>query len=253
MRLYIYTIPKAGTYLLADFIARLGFQNTGLHVEERRVLNTSRFDLETNAQYPSRTEESRHFIQTLQDQPNNSLSFGHFPVPIMGWMFPDYRFICAYRHPRRTLVSEFIDFRFRRLDVDWVSRQSISDDSDAFVEFLMRNGAGHMAIFSEMLGLGLLVNESLCTSYSPNRIHFLSFDDFVSKSDEAEAIARFLRVDPIRAKAAHIDALAADTKTKATGLEINRSALWSERAEEIYESLKAESYVLRGRQLGWKI
>ena len=32
MKIYVYTIPKAGTYFIADFLGRIGFLNTGYHV-----------------------------------------------------------------------------------------------------------------------------------------------------------------------------------------------------------------------------
>lgn len=252
-KIYIYTIPKAGTYFLADFVARLGFRNTGYHVNQRSFLDTGRFDLETNARFPSRAMVRQHFTRTLREMPDRSLAFGHFPVPLMGWMFPEFFFVCAYRHPRQTLMSEFVDFRFRREDIKWISREAIPDDRDAFCAFLLRHGEAHMAVFAQMIALSLLRAEPLCSRFQGPRFHMLSFDRLLADPAEAEALGAALGADPAAARAALAATRAAETKTKATGLAIDRAALWSDQAEALYAALEPEAYVARGRELGWAI
>jgi hypothetical protein len=253
MKVYIYTIPKAGTYFLADFIARLGFHNTGFHVNQKKFLNTAKFDLETNARFPSRTMERQSFMKTLRDMNDGDLAFGHFAVPLMAWIFPDFFFVCAYRHPRKTLMSEFIDFRFRREDIAWIARDLIPDDRDAFCAYLERHGEGHMAIFSQMLALTVLRNEPLCGRFQTGQFHMLNFETLLKSPEAAVDLAERLGVRAKPAMEALEETKNAETKTKATGLDIDRDALWSDRAEELYARINAEAYVKRGRELGWTI
>jgi hypothetical protein len=253
MKVYIYTIPKAGTYFLADFIARLGFHNTGFHVNQKKFLNTAKFDLETNARFPSRTMERQSFMKTLRDMNDGDLAFGHFAVPLMAWIFPDFFFVCAYRHPRKTLMSEFIDFRFRREDIAWIARDMIPDDRDAFAAYLERHGEGHMAIFSQMLALTVLRNEPLCGRFQTGQFHMLNFETLLKSPEAAVDLAERLGVRAKPAMEALEETKNAETKTKATGLDIDRDALWSDRAEELYARINAEAYVKRGRELGWTI
>ncbi len=253
MKIYIYTIPKAGTYFLADLIERFGFKNTGFHVSQRRFLNTKKFDLETNARTPSKTMERQVFLRTLNRMNEGEIAFGHFPAPMMSFLFPDFVFVCAYRHPRKTLVSEFVDFRFRRDDVKWLSPASIHDDQDAFCMFLERHGPVHMSIFAQMLGVTLLIREPLCHKHDSDRFHMLNFDALLRAPEATEHLAAKLGKDPACAAKALSQTLAAETKTKATGLTIDRAALWSDKAEALYAKLGAESYVRRGRELGWDI
>lgn len=253
MKVYIYTIPKAGTYFLADFIARLGFRNTGLHVSQRKVLNTAKLDMETNARFPSRAMERQNFMKTLREMNDGDLAFGHFPVPLMAWIFPDFFFVCAYRHPRQTILSEFIDFRFRREDVDWISRENIPDDRDAFCAFLERHGEAHMLVVSQMLAITLLRAEPLCRRFQGERFHMLNFDHLLKVPGTAEALALALGTTAADGTRALTETLAAETKTKATGLDIDRAALWSDRAEEMFAALNPEAFVARGRDLGWTI
>ena len=253
MKIYIYTIPKAGTYFLADFIGRLGFSDTGFHISQKSFLDTKKFDQETNARFPSKTKEKQLFYRTLNRMADGDVAFGHFPAPLMSWMFPDFFFVCAYRHPRQTLMSEFIDFRFRRADIAWISQEAIADDRQAFCAYLIRHGQAHMAIFSQMLSVTLLLNEPLCRRFQLERMHLLNFERFLQGPEGASALAERLGVDPALAPAALAATRAAETKTKATDLQIDRAALWSDEAEDLYAALDAEAFVLRGRDLGWDI
>ena len=253
MKVYIYTIPKAGTYFLADFIGRLGFNNTGIHVFQNKILNTAKFDMETNAKFPSRTAQRQPFMKTLPGLQDNDLAFGHFPVPMMNWMFPDIFFVCAYRHPRQSLVAEFVDFRFRREDVKWLSRNQIADDKVAFAAFLERHGPKHMGIFSQMLGITLMYNEPLCRKVKKGQFHFLNFETLLKDPNVAIELAARFKVDAERAVEALEETKQAETKTKATKLDIDREALWSDKAEDIYLQSNAEAFVKRGRELGWTI
>jgi len=253
MKVYIYTIPKAGTYFLADFIGRLGFRNTGFHVNQNRFLNTAKFDVETNAKFPGRAMEKKLFIKTLRDMNDGDLAFGHFPVPMMAFMFPDFFFVCSYRHPRQTLISEFIDFRFRREDLKWLDRETIPDDKMAFATYLEKHGENHVSIFSQMLGISLLRSEPLCKRFQTNKFHMLHFEALLKDHKVAEDLAVALGVDPALAADALEKTKMADLKTKATGLEIDRDALWSDQAEELYQRINADAYVIRGRELGWTI
>jgi hypothetical protein len=192
-------------------------------------------------------------MKTLRGLQNNDLAFGHFPVPMMSWMFPDIFFVCAYRHPRQTLVAEFVDFRFRREDVKWLSRNQIADDKVAFAAFLERHGIKHMGIFAQMLGISLMYQEPLCRTVKKGQFHFLNFETLLKDPNVAIDLASRFKVDAERAVEALEETKQAETKTKATQLDIDREALWSDQAEEAYRKINAEAYVKRGRELGWTI
>lgn len=253
MRLYIYTIPKAGTYFLADFFSRIGFNNTGFHVARNFVLNTRKLDLGTNARLPEEARENQLFTITLQRMRDGDAAFGHFPLPLLGWTYPDFQHVCAYRHPRKTLMSEFVDFRFRREDVPWLTRSAVAGDAEAFCTYLERHGPAHMSIFAEMIGSSLLRNEPLFTRHSPGLYYMLNFDRLLEDPEEAARLATAFGASARDGRAAREATLQAETKTKTTGLDIDRAALWSPRAENLYRKLDAESYVRRARELGWDL
>ena len=129
----------------------------------------------------------------------------------------------------------------------------IPDDRDAFCAYLDRHGEGHMAVFSQMLALTLLRNEPLCGRFQTAQFHMLNFETLLKSPQEAIDLADRLGIPAGRATDALEETRNAETKTKATGLDIDRAALWSDRAESLYEKLRAEAYVKRGRELGWTI
>jgi hypothetical protein len=150
-------------------------------------------------------------------------------------------------------MSEFIDFRFRREDVRWIARDQIPDDRDAFAAFLERHGEAHMAVFSQMLAITVLRNEPLCSRFQTDQFHMLNFETMLKSPQCAIDLAGRLGIPSDRATEALEQTRSADTKTKATGLDIDRAALWSDQAEEVYHKINAEAYVTRGRELGWTI
>lgn len=251
MKVYIYTIPKAGTYFLADFIARLGFRNTGYHVSQGEFLNTLKGDRDTNVKFPGRVSEKQFFMKTLRGMNDGELAFGHFPAPIMSLLLPDFSFVCSYRHPRTTLVAEFVDFRFRREGVKWIRPDQIKDDRQAFCAFLERQGPAHMVVFSQMIGVTLLANEPLFKELTADRTHILSFDALLSDPAASRALVAALGGNPDMAAQILADTKNADTKTKATNLDLDRDAFWTDQAEDLYHKLGGDAYVARGRELGW--
>lgn len=251
MKIYVYSIPKSGTYFIADFLGRVGFTNTGYHVMANYFLDTHSVDLAVNASTPAAVMKSASFVQTLRLVPPRGVAFGHFPAPYLPDLIPRYTFICAYRHPRKTLLSEFVDFRFRRTDIDWLASDAVISDQDAFCLYLERHGPSHMRIFSEMLGVATLVQDELFVHMDPQRFHFVNFDHVLADSKAMTQLGRRLGVSADDARRAYAETLSAETKTKATNIGIDRNALWSPAAERAYRDLGAEAYVKRGKALGW--
>lgn len=250
MKIYIYTVPKAGTYLLAEFMERMGVINTGFHLERDHYLDTKALDLKTNTKNPSASLKEGYFLAVLNSMNQGELAFGHLSVPLCAWAFPDLIFICSHRHPKKTLASEFIDFRFRRFDVEWLSPDVIPDDQDAFLDYLMHHGPIHMSIVSEMLAACALFKNPLFNNNDTRKAVFINFDSFLQSEKEAMKIIEFLNLDTSLAAKAWKEALEADTKTKAKTLEFSRKALWTDSAEQIFEELHGNEMVRMGRELG---
>ena len=254
MKLYIYSIPKAGTYFLASLIGKMGYENTGYHINATSYLDTLHFDAETNRERPSKTRRNNSFVTILRGLSDGQLAFGHFPAPSLPDALPGFKFVCAYRHPRKTLVSEFVDFRFRRKDVRWVLPQAIPDDNVAFETYLKRQGRAQERIFAHMLSVQLSVSEPSCLGFFPARFHFLNFDTLMTKPENTLLkLANFLSFEGAGVMDLFTQTLASETKTKATAIDLDRDALWTREAEKIYSSMSFDAIVSRGIKLGWDL
>jgi hypothetical protein len=226
-RIYIYTIPKSGTYLMSGFVHALGFPSTGWHIAQSQTLETLSADAKTNAREPSKTAVARGYLDSFTAVPPGHHAYGHFsPLYLTPSLITEhgYRFIAIKRHPRDVLVSEFIDFRHRRVDVAWVSEARIPDPQRAFETYLARHGKVIRHICASFLLLEQTVANPLYRELMRERRHlFLDFARLV----DSEVSSEWRK------------ALAADNKTKAAGLALryDRVALWTEKAEATYAQL----------------
>lgn len=254
MILYIYTIPKAGTYFLAELMSQIGFENSGYHLELTGYLDTKAQTLSDSASTPSQAHKKGPFYKVLKRLPDNHLAFGHYAVPL-GGRFPRVITLCSYRHPKETLMSEFIDFRFRRNDVEWLSKEAIHDDSQAFIEYLNRHGNVQKGIFMDMLCLAELTSNTLYTRFDSAKIFFINFKEVLKNAQEVQRIAAKLNrpISLAEAKTALANALGQETKTKAKDIKIDRDQLWSNEANQAYDQLGYDSLLSRARELGWNI
>jgi hypothetical protein len=247
-RIYIYTIPKSGTYLMSGFVHALGFPSTGWHIAQSQTLETLSADAKTNAREPSKTAVARGYLDSFTAVPPGHHAYGHFsPLYLTPSLITEhgYRFIAIKRHPRDVLVSEFIDFRHRRVDVAWVSEARIPDPQRAFETYLARHGKVIRHICASFLLLEQTVANPLYRELMRERRHlFLDFARLVDPDlgpIAAAEVAAFLgqTVTGSEVSSEWRKALAADNKTKAAGLALqyDRVALWTEKAEATYAQL----------------
>lgn len=245
-KVYIYTIPKAGTYLMSEFLSRLGIQNSGWHISENKYLDTKKFDDQTNKVEPSKTKVVRPYLQSFKRLPRGWHAFGHFnPLFVCAGELNKYRVIAVKRSLKEVLVSEFVDFRFRRADVHFVHRNVIPDSVKAFEVYMkvhapiIKNIAHNFVLLERLQS-----DHDYVQLVGANRFHFVDFKSFLSPQTGpslALDIARHVGVQVGQEEVCSIwqQALAADNKTKSDGvsMDVERDALWSQRALELYAQL----------------
>ena len=174
--IYLYTVPKAGTYLLSNALEELGFKNSGFHISFNGYLDTLGHTAETNRFFPSRTVVKQPFIKTFKSC-YGMLSFGHLsPSFLPPGILKEFNIICSYRDPFEVLVSEFNDFRFIRRDVKFCSKETCANDITAFTIYLktqvtvIRDIMIEMARYLDCFSDSLYAKKYL--NYSPIIINF---------------------------------------------------------------------------------
>ena len=240
-RLYVFTIPKAGTYFLAGLMGWFGWHDSGWHVAERFVLETHGTDLATNARNPLAVRREQLHTVTLDRLPAGHLCFGHmnpmlFQQPHAG----EVAVLACRRRPRDVLVSEFIDFRFRREDelVEFVSRRRIADDREAFAVYMRDHAPVIADICATLVAYRALRGTGYWTRTRPLAPYVeVAFEDLMG-ADPLPALRRLAESCGVRAGNDRLlqvlqAAKQAENKTKSVGLElpIARQALWTPDAE----------------------
>jgi len=248
-RVYIYTVPKAGTYLMDAFLTQLGYSSTGWHISLNNYLDTTAHDEDTNRVRPGETSVARNYLNSFRRVPAGGHAFGHFNplfVPPAMLRTLDYRIIAVKRHPREVLVSEFIDFRHRRSDVGFVSAQAQPDHRQAFVVYLR----DHAPVIRNICMNWLLLLDNARSAYYReivgDRVLFIDFKQFLDAKAGPEAALRVEQfLNPAQPRPAErvkqfwSAALAADNKTRSDSLDLPyaRDSLWTPEAVARYEEL----------------
>ena len=245
--IYIHTIPKAGTYFLATLLESLGYFNTGWHIiGVDMYLDTKSFDPDTNRERPTQTEKKQFFIKTFRQIEPSQFAFGHFPPnKLPNGLANKFAFLSSYRHPREVLESEFIDFRYRRSDVPFISLNKIESFSEAFEVYLERHGPILRNLFIEFFSLQDRYTNPLYRRAFPDNNLCIDFKDLISGENSLPTLKRilkffdckidnpFLFLEQVKAK---------DNKTKSVGLKLpfEKSELWTEKTRYLYQEIGLE-------------
>ena len=229
--LYIYTLPKAGTYLLASLCEEFGIANSGCHISFTGFLDTLSHPAEINRHRPSATRAPQQYIKTFK-QCAGQLAFGHLsPSFLPPGVFHATQVITAYRDPLEALISEYNYFRFIRQDVKFCSKQTEPDDVLAFGLYLERQAPVIRDILIEM---GRYLDCFSQTLYAPkysnslpvlinfNRLHDA---DYLLWLDQL--FLRFLPDSQTTFASALKNTFGKQTKTKSKGYSFEAATLWN--------------------------
>lgn len=244
--IYIYTIPKAGTYFLGSLVESLGYFNTGWHVSIENYLDTKNFDQDTNREYPGKTSKKQFFIKTFRQIKASQLAFGHIsPYKLPNKLANKFIFISSYRHPREVLESEFIDFRYRRKAVHFVSLNKIKNFTDAFEIYLERHGKIIRNIFIEFLSFQDRYTNPLYKRAFPDNNLCINFKDLISGKNSLSTLKNILEFLDCKVSNPSLfleQVKSQENKTKSVGLSLlfERHELWNSKCELLYRQIGFE-------------
>ena len=234
---YLYTVPKAGTYLLASVLERMGCNNSGFHIGFKGYLDTLGHEPLVSRKTPSKTLHAQFYIKSFKLSANK-LSFGHLsPTFLPPGVFRDLNIITAYRNPEEVLISEFNDFRFIREDVTFCSCKSVKDDVEAFSLYLARQVPVIRDIMIEMLRyLDMFCDRLYRIKYAEYTPIVINYNELKDKPYLDWLDQRFTQILP-SADSTFSEALQSvygtETKTKSSGYSFDRQSLWTKQAREM--------------------
>ena len=104
MKGFVCTIPKSGTYLIAEFLKQVGMRATNLHLDLHRFGDYGAADLETGRCFPERILVAEPLEDSIKRICDGEFAVGHLPVSAAP-LFRDFGVIFSRRNIRDVLIS----------------------------------------------------------------------------------------------------------------------------------------------------
>lgn len=228
-RVVVVSIPKSGTYLVAELLKALGYRSTGMHLAETAYTDYTGSRLEDARRDPGRFTRSEPLPAALTRIGPGEFAVGHLPfkAEVVEATAP-FKRLFVTRDLRWALIS-YMRFMHStgRLGAKHLAWYPIADLRKRCYVFLQTTAPYLLKRFYEGLA-----GWSQLTDVLPVR-----FEDVVSQGPRAtrtvESIARFLDLPHCDASSVLRASLAAETITKSEGL-TQLDDYWSREAERTF-------------------
>jgi hypothetical protein len=231
-RVLVVSIPKAGTYLVAEVLKALGYRSTGMHLAETAYSDYHGADLDEARRNPVRFARSELLSQSLMRIAVGQFAVGHLTCKEeIVQATASFKRIYLTRNLRTALISYM---RFltatERLGAKDSSWYAIANPQPRIVDFLRT---------SAPILLGRLYKDLAGWSQVSGVLH-VHFEDLMHEQEMAprviQSIAAFLGLTACDAWRVLSSSLASDTITKSEGL-TQLADYWSPEAERQFNAI----------------
>ena len=146
-RVFVLSLPKAGTYLIAALLERSGFIATGWHVRLDGYEDYSTVPLDQARQTPAACRRERPLAATLEAIPPGGFAVGHLPYSATtASLLRPFRCLVLLREPRAALLSrlrfQWASGRAAARAASWLAAAS---PQEALHQFLYHEGPERLA------------------------------------------------------------------------------------------------------------
>lgn len=213
-RVMVLSMPKAGTYLMAEVLRLVGLEPSHLHLNDSSYDDYSKLTLDEGRAHPELARIAMGPLDALKKIQPGQFAVGHLGYSqVLELALQEFRIIFLCRDPRTALVS-FVRFlvdsgRAESRDVSW---RSIEDQKLRLQRFLEMDGDVHLHRYRELLPWA-----------SHPAVFHLKFEDLVgdgnpSQIQRIEELFRWLGLTPELGTRELLDqAKSMETVTKASG------------------------------------
>jgi hypothetical protein len=231
-RVLVVSLPKAGTYLVAEVLKALGYGSTGMHLAETAYSDYNGAELDEARRNPGRFARREPLSQSVLRIAAGRFAVGHLPCKKeIVQATASFKRIYLTRDLRTALIS-YMRFLAAtgRLGAKELSWYAIADPKARVVDFLRTSAPHLLDWFYKGLAGWSQVPGALC-------VHF---EDLMHERETAphavESIAAFLGRTPCDARRILSSSLASETITKSDGL-TQLADYWSPEAERQFISI----------------
>ena len=140
MKVVVLTIPKSGTYLMAQLLSEFGLRNTHRHFHVNAVSDYSNANRDEARQYPDRFRVYQPLSKSIQELRNNEFAVGHLPARASKQL-RQARVVFVYRNLRDVLTSSCrwiaLSGRWQTVNDSW---RKMPEGPDMLFAFLQIHG-----------------------------------------------------------------------------------------------------------------
>jgi len=106
-RVFLTTIPKAGTYMMAKMLPRFGFVDCGVHVMQHGIVDHRFAPERLRRFYPAAVGRPIELADSIRLMAPGQFAFGHIGLrnPEVRALFADFKVVMMYRNLRDAYVS----------------------------------------------------------------------------------------------------------------------------------------------------
>ncbi len=226
-RVVVVSMPKSGTYLVAELLKTLGYRWTGMHLAETAYTDYSGSRLQEAREDPGRFARSEPLGTALTRIHAGEFAVGHLPFKddVIEATRP-FRRLFVTRDLRSALIS-YMRFmqttgRLGARHLAWYSLSDPRQQCQVFLQtsapYMLKRFYAGMVGWSKLAGTLQVRFEDLTNGGAP-------------ATDAVESVARFLGIANCEAGAILRTSLANETLTKSEGL-TRLADYWSDEAEK---------------------
>lgn len=226
-RVLVTSIPKAGTYLMAEILKDLGLKTTGMHLLQDFYTDYSQATLEEARNSPESLKRPVPLENSLENVAPGSFAVSHIACEErMTELTRDFKRIFLYRELRTCLVShQRFFFKTKRGDPNHNNWITVASPKKRMLGFLRELGS-YIVSHNYQSMLGWLKHPGTLS---------IRYEDLAAGNEQSannvDLIAWYLNLDHIDSQAILENALSADTLTKSPK-QSRVVDYWSDEAEE---------------------
>ncbi len=235
-RLFVISMPKSGTYLLAKMLENMGYVDCEVHVSENAYSDYRGLSNAQKMAMASRVNVSEFLERTLGRICRGQLAVGHIGYNFLSeTLLGPFQKIVSVRNPRYALVSA-MRFEERRIrsDPEWHAGHRdwiyMPTTADRLLAFMGGAGGSYIADFKKVVPW---LNMSSC--------HAVRFEEFTGINGRERqlnvvgGIAQYVGQSNCDVEYVLASAIGADTLTY-SGQYSNLAGFWSPDMEDIFEA-----------------
>lgn len=231
-RTLVCSIPKAGTYFLAELLAACGGVNTRLHVSKHEFSDYGSGSLEMQRRYPEQFQVRMPLAQCLSQIDGGEFALSHLPCDAeVCEVLVNCKVVFLYRDLRDCVISYM---RFLA---------STGRDNSAASEWIRLSGTDRLVAFLELYSWFFEAAAAMLKWTTHPAAIAVSYEALAGDGGPQTQVAALLRVCEHIGRpsdASRASRILADCQNKNTltwsGKRTLRSEFWSSRAEELFIS-----------------